>query len=92
MKRRDESQSTASTQATTTSIILTHKKLTRMVPEYHPVFADTRLVYRVITLETGLGNLQDLQEDQWATIANLCDRVEEKTGSGTTGNHQRPNR
>ena len=50
-----------------------------MVPEYHPVFADTRLVYRVITLETGLGNLQDLQEDQWATIANLCDRVEELT-------------
>ena len=50
-----------------------------MVPEYHPVFADTHLVYRVITLEAGLGNLQDLQEDQWATIANLCDRVEELT-------------
>ena len=50
-----------------------------MVPEYHPVFADTRLVYRVIILETGLGNLQDLQEDQWAKIANLADRVETLT-------------
>ena len=50
-----------------------------MVAEYNPVFADTRLVYKVITLEAGLGNLQDLQEDQWATIANLCDRVVELT-------------
>ena len=50
-----------------------------MVPEYHPVFADTCLVYRVITLETGLRNLQYLQEDQWATVANLCDRLEDLT-------------
>ena len=51
----------------------------RMVPEYHPVFADTRLVYRLITLEVGLGKLQDLQEDQWATLTNLVERVETLT-------------
>ena len=46
-----------------------------MVPEVHTVFADTRLLYRVIRLEEEQLRLRDSQEEQWETIANVCDKV-----------------
>ena len=46
-----------------------------MVPEIHTVFVDTRLVYQMIRLEEEQLRLRDSQEEQWATIADLCDKV-----------------
>ena len=46
-----------------------------MVPEVHNVFADTRLIYRVIRLETAVGELYDMHGDNETTVAELYDRV-----------------
>ena len=46
-----------------------------MVPEIHTVFAETRLLYRVIKLEEEQIQLRETQDEQWETIANLCDEL-----------------
>ena len=46
-----------------------------MVPEVHTVFSESRLLHRVIRLEEEQLRLRDSQEEQWETIANVCDEV-----------------
>ena len=59
-----------------------------MAPEVLTVFADTRLLYRVIRLEEEQLRLRDSQEEQWEPIANVCDEV---VNLGWLVNDQREN-
>ena len=46
-----------------------------MIPDSHQVFAETRLVYRVIELEQEL-RIKAIHDDQWETIGNIAARLE----------------
>ena len=49
-----------------------------MTPDSHPVFNETRLVYRVIKLEQELGNLREINESQQETINWLKVELEKR--------------